>query len=321
MADGMSSYKSRFAAEIAAMMEYRVALGMSANTLKQQMRRFDGYCAEHCPECDEISKELVFNWLGELFEEGAVGLSSYASAIRQLAEYMNAVGKSAYVLPTGFYPYKSGFTAYIFTDKELSALFSAIDSLSPNGRSNEAIVAPVLFRLIYTCGLRPNEGRELKRKNVNLENSEIMITETKKKKDRLVVMSPDMLKLCREFDAVLSQERKYFFPQANGKAFTASQVYGLIKKCWRNANPGIENLPTVRTYDLRHRFASARLNLWLDEGANLNNKLIYLMVYMGHDTIGETRYYVHILLENLLKSAGIDWDALNSVIPEVSRWR
>jgi integrase len=78
----------------------------------------------------------------------------------------------------------------------------------------------------------------------------------------------------------------------------------------------------IRTFVfLRHRFASARLNRWLDEGANLNNKLVYLMAYMGHDHINETRYYIHILLENLVKSAGIDWDTLNSIIPEVTKWQ
>lgn len=317
----MNNFKSKFAPMITAMLEYRVALGLSEKTSSAQLKHFDSYCTGSRPECNEISKELVFDWLGELLESGVINISSYAGAVRNLAEYMNAVGQPAYVLPPGFYPYKSGFTAYVFSNVELSVLFAAIDSLPMNPKSNESIVAPVLFRLIYTCGLRPNEGRELRRKNVNLNSGELKIVETKKKKERLVVMSPDMLNLCRQFDSVLSAEREYFFPQANGKAYTSSQLDALIKKCWRNANPGTENLPNIRTYDLRHRFASARLNRWLDEGANLNNKLIYLMAYMGHNHISETKYYVHILPENLVKSAGVDWNALNDVIPEVSRWR
>lgn len=317
----MSSFSSRFAAVIAEMLEYRVALGLSGNTLRPQLKHFDIYCSLQRPESDTISKELVFDWLNDLFEKGSENISSYASAVRKLAEYMNAVGQPAYVLPDGFYPYKSGFTAYIFSEAELSALFRVIDTLPCISKNNEAAVAPVLFRLIYTCGLRPNEGRELKRDNINLDSGEIKIVNTKKKKDRLVVMSPEMLKLCREFDSMLPPGRGCFFPQANGKMYSASQVDKLIKRCWRNANPGVENLPNVRTYDLRHRFASVRLNRWLDEGADINNKLMYLMVYMGHDYIDETRYYVHILPENLVKSAGIDWAALNAVLPEVMIWQ
>jgi len=248
----MNNFKSKFAPMMEAMTEYRVALGLSANSLSSQLKRFDRYCFEKCPECDSINKGLVFAWLSELADEGTINVSSHASAVRQLAEYMNAVGQYAYVLPTGFYPYKSRFTAYIFSDSELSALFTAIDSLPINSKNNEVVVAPVLFRLIYTCGLRPNEGRELKREYVNLETGEIFITNTKKRKDRLVVMSSDMLKLCREFDRAFSPERKYFFPQLNGRVYTSSQIDNLIKKCWCNANPGINNLPNVRTYDLRY---------------------------------------------------------------------
>jgi integrase len=306
---------------ITAMLEYRTALGLSENTAVSQLKHFDHYCAEHYCERETLTKEMVFDWLGVLTEDGTVNVSSHASSVRRLAEYMNAVGQPAYVLPAGFYPYKSGFTAYIFSNSELSALFGTIDALPRNPNSNESLVAPALFRLIYTCGLRPNEGRELKRKHINLDSGEIKITNTKKKKERFVVMSPDMLNLCRDFDSALSPGREHFFPQLSGNPYTASQVDNLIKKCWRNANPGVLNLPSIRTYDLRHRFASARLNRWLDEGANLNNKLVYLMVYMGHDNINETRYYVHILPENLVKSAGVDWDTLNSVIPEVTRWR
>jgi integrase len=317
----MNNFRSSFAPMITAMLEYRTALGLSEKTAVSPLKCFDIYCTEHNRECETLTKEMVFGWLGILAEDGAVNVSSHANAVRRLAEYMNAVGQPAYVLPNGFYPYKSGFSAYVFSDAELSALFAAIDSLPRNPKSSESLVAPVLFRLIYTCGLRPNEGRELKRKYVNLDNGEIKIINTKKKKERLVVMSPDMLTLCREFDSTLSPEREYFFPQLNGNPYTASQVDNLIKKCWRNANPGVDNLPNIRTYDLRHRFASARLNHWLDEGANLKNKLVYLMAYMGHDNINETRYYIHILPENLVKSAGVDWDTLNSVIPEVTRWQ
>jgi hypothetical protein len=41
---------------------------------------------------------------------------------------------------------------------------------------------------------------------------------------------------------------------------------------------------------------------------------------MGHKELSETAYYIHILPENLVKSAGVDWDALNAVLPEVMKW-
>jgi integrase len=315
----MSKFTSKFAPAIESMLEYRVALGLSQIAPSRQLGRFDGYVAEHCPDRETLSKDLVFEWLGSRADAGNV-VSGDASAIRQFAEYLTAIGRTAYVLPHGLYPVKSNFSPYIFTDGELSVLFKAIDALPHMRNSTESIVAPVLFRLIYTCGLRPNEGRELLRENVNLDSGEVYVTGTKKKKDRFVVMSSDMLALCRDYSTSKLPESEYLFPRVDGECFTTAQQDKLFKKCWSRANPGISELPSVRTYDLRHRFASARLNQWLDEGANLNNKLPYLRAYMGHERLSETAYYIHILPENLVKSAGVDWNALNDVLPEVTKW-
>ena len=65
----------------------------------------------------------------------------------------------------------------------MAALFAATDKLKPTESEpylNE--IAPVLFRLDYTCGLRLNEGREMLTENVNLDTGEILITHTKRNK-------------------------------------------------------------------------------------------------------------------------------------------
>ena len=37
---------------------------------------------------------------------------------------------------------------------------------------------------------------------------------------------------------------------------------------------------------------------------------------MGHSSLSQTAYYIHILHENLMKSRKIDWNKLNDIIPE-----
>lgn len=317
----MSEFTSKFASAIDAMLDYRVALGLSDTVLKNRLWNFDRYCAEHHPDVNTMTKSLVFAWLNSKGESKSNSASNDARAIRQFAEYLNAIGQEAYVLPQGFYSFKSTFMPYVFTDNELTALFRAADSLGDYGNPTEAAVAPVLFRLIYTCGLRPNEGRNLEHKNVDFNTGEVYVTNTKKKRDRTVVMSGDMRTLCANyFHSGKRPESRYLFPRQDGQAYSNAQMDRLLKKCWSLANPGVADLPSVRTYDLRHRFASARLNRWLDEGADLNNKLPYLRAYMGHKELSETAYYIHILPENLVKSAGINWAALNALLPEVTAW-
>ncbi|MDR1540472.1 MAG: hypothetical protein LBU32_21225 [Clostridiales bacterium] len=69
-------------------------------------------------------------------------------------------------------------------------------------------------------------------------------------------------------------------------------------------------------YFLRHRFASTVLNRWVDEKRDLYAMLPYLRAYMGRAELSSKEYYIHLLPENLTQSPGINWAALESVIPE-----
>jgi len=42
---------------------------------------------------------------------------------------------------------------------------------------------------------------------------------------------------------------------------------------------------------------------------------------MGHSSLSETAHYIHLLPENLVKSAGIDWASFDEMIPEVITWQ
>lgn len=317
-----NTFISIFADDIEAMLSYREALGFSKRTYERALLSIDRYVADNHPEALNLSREIVTGWINGHIEKSLYGIANKATAIRLLGKYLSAIGKESYILPDEYVTApKSTFTPYVFTDDELARLFHAIDRL-PKTSSNPLAskIPPVLFRLIYTCGLRPNEGRELLRENVNFKTGELYITKTKRKKDRIVVMSDDMLGLCKKYNAVLDSLKissKYFFPDKKGQAYTMPRLDRLFKNCWEEANPTIpfRSLPVVRVYDLRHRFASEALNRWLDEKQNLYNKLPYLQAYMGHDKISETVYYIHILPERLVKSAGVDWDALEAMIP------
>lgn len=111
---------------------------------------------------------------------------------------------------------------------ELTALFSSIDRLPPTKKEpflNE--IAPTLYCLIYTCGLRSNEGRELLAENIHLETGELLITHTKRNKERFVVISDDMIALARRYEQrrrFFSFGNPYFFPSVNGGALTTEKT-------------------------------------------------------------------------------------------------
>jgi site-specific recombinase XerD len=209
----------------------------------------------------------VWDWVYSPIHKSQSGAYHRINSIRLLGKYLTAIGEDAYVFPASMVDTRHRLSPHIFTDEELQRLFAAADAFPKCSRSPlKHKIVPVAFRLIYTCGLRPNEGRELKRINVNLNTGEILITDTKYQKERLIIMSDDMLSLCRKYtehlDAEAPVDSEYFFPSHNGSCYSNRHFAKFFKQCWQQANPDIPvaELTNVRIYDLRHRFASAILN-------------------------------------------------------------
>lgn len=319
----MYEFKSKLRQAIIGCLDYRESFGYARQTYMVEFTSLDRFYASQYPDLEVLSKEAVMDWFGNSPSASKVLLARKAIAEKHLARYMMSLGLDAFMIPTNLVPAMGRYSPYIFSDSELSSLFEAIDSLQISADNTFPQIAPVMFRLIYTCGLRPGEGYRLKRENVNFETGEILITETKRHKERIVVMSDDMLVLCKKYDERRGVDipcSEYFFPRNDGQPYSTNQVGKLFSKCWAAANPTASksDLPRIRVYDLRHRFASAVLNRWLDAKNDLYAMLPYLRAYMGHHDMSDTAYYIHLIPENILKSSGIDWKSLNEILPEAS---
>jgi len=324
----MSAFSSRLGPAMMAFLDYRSALGYSRVHFQQALQNLDRFITAEYPSAEELSGEIVSDWI-----DAQVGnRDQKISCVRLFGEYLNSIGQTAYVLPRGrvrsqkFSSNGKSEAAYIFTDDEMRRLFASIDNI-PSNRYEPMLceIFPVMMRLTYTCGLRPNESRVLKLGNINFNTGTTLITETKGHRERIVVMSPDMLALVRNYEAkraVLSHSSEYFFPKWNGGVFEPRDIQGYFLECWKRANPNtpINELPRVRVYDLRHRFATSAIIRWINGGAELGAKLAYLQSFMGHESINETLYYVHFLPEHLVKSSGVDWLEFNKIVPEVVLW-
>jgi len=319
----VNALTSVFATKIESFQEFRQTRGFNPDSHILNLMRFDRYCVESRVESDILTPETVHGWLDAEMNEDSRAIGSRASTIRQFGMYLCAVGEDAYAIPEKYNTNQRAYLPYNFTDDEIAALFHAIDRLSEDRREPFLhVIAPVMLRLTYTCGLRPNESRELLCENINLKTGVVKITNTKRNKERLVVMSDDMNKLCACYNAkrvLFANGSPYFFPTAAGGAFPSARIQAVMKKAWSVAvcSKDCPIPPNIRVYDLRHRFVSARLNLWLDEGRNLMSILPYLREFLGHNSLNETEHYVHILPENLSKSTAIDWDRFNEMFPEV----
>lgn len=284
---------------------------------------FDKFCAEFYPNCSTVTREMGFHWAIMREKEGSKNLAYRVGVIREFARFMQREGIDAYIIPNniGKNP-KQRYCPHIFNDNELKCIFDVADNL-PIRKSEFTthLVAPVLFRLLYCCGLRPSEGRLLKRENIDLENGTILIPESKKHKDRIVSMHDDMTTLCIKYHSVMMSicpDGEYFFPSTKkGTVFCHHWVSATLNRCWRLAKLGDYSGNKPRPYDFRHTFATKTLYRWIREGRSLNNCLPYLSAYMGHAGFEDTAYYIHLVPEFFSQMDMLDLNIFSGLIPEV----
>jgi integrase/recombinase XerD len=317
------SFSSQFASHMEDFIRFKEALGYSRSSYAKFLFHFDRFCLSTFPKETALTKELLMQWARLHPNEHANGLKRRMVALREFGKYLNAVEIEAYVIPSEMIGSFKPFSPYLFSDKELSAFFAAADGMTPHKLSPyRQYIVPVIFRLLYCCGLRPNEVRLIQCSDMDLETGKIYIRDTKVHKDRTVVMSPDLLSLCKKCDTrirTVQKNREYFFPHPNGTSYSANWVQNQFWKCWEMA--GIRHFrgaTTPRVYDFRHNYATRILMKWMEEGRDLYTWFPYLSAYMGHAAFSNTAYYIHLLPERLMKTSAIEWSRFSDLIPEVN---
>jgi integrase len=317
----MNGFKSSFSSQMLEMLEYKEALGYAGSSYYKFLLNFDRFCFENYPSQCLLTEEIVSKWAIAKPNEGAAGVTRRLIAIREFGKYLVSTGYAAYVIPTELVGSFKKFMPYIYTDVELAKFFCGADNLPPCKVSPlREFTAPVLFRLMYCCGLRPAEIRLLKRKEVDFTEKLVMISESKSRKDRIVTVDADVMALCEKYDSIANimfPNREYFFPSSNGGIYTANLIQNLFRRCWKQAGVSFSRSQKPRVADFRHNFATRTFMNWLDEGKDINALIPYLSAYMGHSGFKYTAYYIHLIPDRLIKSNGVKWERMSDLIPEV----
>ena len=212
---------------------------------------------------------------------------------------MNNTGKYAFVIPTTYIPKKKKYQSYIYTNFELQRIFDVIDNKKFNCRyKNCYIVYPVLFRILYCCGLRISEALHLKVKDVDLQNGIIYVYESKNNTDRLVPISEELKNICiKYFNKLhLSSARNdfFFFTKDSQTQIGQSAIHTSFRKILALAGIEKSKLNNPRIHDFRHTFAINCLKKFISENKDLNAYLPILKTYMGHSKFKSTEYYLKL---------------------------
>ena len=188
---------------------------------------------------------------------------------------------------------------HIFTREELARFFSACDTMHKPVRSKGSLLTelevPVMFRLMYANGLRPNECRLLPRKCVDLKTGVIRIEQTKGYVEHRVVAKQDMLSLLVRYDAAVEgilPGRETFFPTPEDKPHRNDWLCYQFNGAWYR-----DNTARATAYDLRHHYVIANIYSWREQGVGygLTDRLLALSKSLGHASISSTLYYFSLV--------------------------
>ena len=302
------------------MLLYKESVGYSRGSYEYDLTRFCRFIESKQLSTSELKEDVVLSWCCRWENESPTGTRRRIQSVRELLKYLSAIGIDCYVIPSSYLPRPKRRTPYIITDKELLNIFNECDKLTPDRCSpHRHLILPVLLRLIFFCGLRPNEGRELQSCDIDLNKGIILIRKNKSHKERYVALSNDVLQMCRKYHSTLASiflDQTYFFPSPNGTPYDRHWLAKQFQMIWKKVKPNDREANAV-VYDLRHRYATTVMMQWLNEKADLNAKLPYLSAYMGHTHFSDTAYYIHLLPENLISSPAIGWNRFSDLIPEV----
>ena len=169
-------------------MAERHALGFSLKTDEGCIRRFLQDFAELDDGEISFTKEYVLNHIGNRRNLQTNTILRDVSAINGFLDFVIRKGYTAYKIPSISLPKENrNFRAYIFTDDEIERMLIAADHV-PFTEQNPARKhqLPVMFRILFNCGLRTSELLKLRMRDVNLKENVFTILDTKFHKNRLV---------------------------------------------------------------------------------------------------------------------------------------
>jgi site-specific recombinase XerD len=154
-----------------------------------------------------------------------------------------------------------------------------------------SLKARAMLTLAYGCGLRAGEVVRLRAGDIDSEQMIIRVVQSKGRKDRHVMLPPEIIDLLRQWwkarptkrDAGVVQGQRWLFPgRTDHQPMTTRQFSRLFKEAAKAA--GLRK--TLSLHSLRHSFATHLL----EDGKDIR----LIQALLGHDKLETTARYTRV---------------------------
>jgi integrase len=279
--------------------ELNRSVGKKYNCDADCLEQFDKWCQKEGIKGSVLTRSVYERWREKRANESPATLRIRIDTLNRATVFLR---KSGYC---DFTPHpaprtKNSYIPHIFSQEELRQFFSATDAIKsrrayPLGHR----VFPLIFKMIYCCGLRMSEAINLRPRDVDIENGVLTVLNAKHNKDRLIPMSESLTQLCRAYALqVLPPDSTYFFPASDGDRLPTTTVYRRFRDTlWKAGIPHGGRGKGPRVHDFRHSFAVHRLAAWAKAGVDIYATIQILSVYLGHVGLASTQHYLRLTAE------------------------
>lgn len=309
-----NQFNGIYAPYIKQYIDFKRGLGFKYRINATIFHIFDRFTIERDEKVVGVTKELAEAWRDLNPNESDSYKYHRCICLNQLSSYLCKIGFYSVILQLP--PNKNTFVPYIFSKKQIAALFEACDHVVNKKKRMDSliIILPALIRLLYGTGLRISEALALKLKNVNVSDDYVVVKDSKNGKERMIPISASLSTVLKEYlkyRSLLPIKSEYFFITLSGCRCSTDQAYRWFRKLLEKASIS-RNDHGPRLHDLRHTFSVHSLAMMAEAGIDLYCSLPTLSAYLGHQSLEATNAYVRLTAEmypGLLKD--IDLICLN----------
>ncbi|MCD8336703.1 MAG: tyrosine-type recombinase/integrase [Lachnospiraceae bacterium] len=178
-------------------LEYKRATGLKYRSEERYLKYFTRHCNEVYPD-GYIPEDAAYHWLNISENRAQKTKANMAHTMKEFGKYLFSLGYTALRIPEIRAPKTTAFTPHIFTEEEMNAIWNTVDHIEPDHwYPNMHRCIPVLFRLLYSCGLRISEALAITASDIDFDKNVIKLRHTKTGMERLIPMGDYIAKIMK----------------------------------------------------------------------------------------------------------------------------
>jgi integrase/recombinase XerD len=244
----------------------------SPHTVDAYLRSVAQFAKHFHTSPDRLGPDHIRTYQQFLIEEQKASWGTFIQAVCALRFFYETTLHRPWMVEYLPYPKKPKTLPIILSRDEVKALL-----LAPRHLKHRAILAT-----LYATGVRVSELCHLQGTDIDSQRMVIQVRQGKGKRDRLVMLSPDLLPLLRRYWK-LYQLQSWLFP---GHRITEPITRMGVAHICRQAGHAAQLKKVIYPHLLRHSFATHLLEAGVD--------LRRIQLLLGHASLRSTSLYLHV---------------------------